>query len=241
MKRSQRALLAAIGAVVAAALAAALWARLDAQPGTALSTTFSGQRAARSYDFADFSRVDVRGQWQVALVQGDAWSIEVSYPVELEPYVSVNATGGELVIDLTGQPGPPWSDFGTRDELRLTARVVMPALRGVELAGPTKLELSGFDGEELELDAAGAFKITAADCRYDALDFEAAGAGSADLSGLTATDAHVQIAGAQSTTLRMAGGRLSGEIVGASRLEYYGTVASQDVDTAGIARVQRRD
>lgn len=241
MKRSQRALLIAIGAVVAAALAVALWARLDTEPATALPTTFSGQRAARSYEFADFSRVDVRGQWQVALVQGDAWSIEVSYPIELEPYLSVNAAGGELVIDLVRQPGAPWSDFGRYDELRLTARVVMPTLRGVELAGPTKLELSGFDGETLELNADGAFKITAADCRYDELDFEATGAGNADLSGLTATDAHVQIAGAQSATLRMAGGRLSGEIVGASRLEYYGTVASEDVDTAGITRVQRLD
>jgi hypothetical protein len=240
MKRSQLTLLTAIGTVVAATLAMALWARFDTQPGTASSTTFSGQRVTRTYDFANFSRVDVRGQWQIALVRGDAWSVEISYPVELEPNVSVNAIGGELVVELTRQRDEPWSDFGRRDAIRMTARVVMPELDAVKLAGPTKLDLSGFDGKELELSAAGAFQITAADCRYDTLTYDAAGAGSADLSGLTATDAHVEIAGAQTATLRMAGGTLSGEIVGASRLAYYGT-ASQNVDKAGIASVRRLD
>jgi putative autotransporter adhesin-like protein len=241
MKRSQLALLTAIGAVVVAALALALWVRLVAEPSPEFPTTFSGQRTSRSYDFANFSRVDARGQWQVALVRGDAWSVEVSYPVELEPNLTVNAAGGELDLTLIGNQGDFWSDFGAREGLRVTARVVMPALEKIELAGATKLELSGFQGEELELDAGGAFQITATDSRYDELDLQMAGAGKADLSGLTATDAHVQLAGAQSVTLRMAGGRLSGEVVGASRLEYYGTVASQDVDVAGIARVQRID
>jgi hypothetical protein len=240
MKRSQFTLLTAIGAVVVATLAIALWARFDTKPGMALSTSFSGQRATRTYDFTNFSRVDVRGQWQVTLVRGDSWSVEISYPVELEPYVNVNATAGELVVELTGERGTPWSDFGRRDGIGVTARVVMPQLDAVKLAGPTKLDLSGFDGKELELSAAGAFQITAADCRYDILTYDAAGAGSADLGGLTATDAHVEIAGAQSATLRMAGGTLSGAIVGASRLEYYGT-ASQNVDKAGIASVRRLD
>jgi len=39
----------------------------------------------------------------------------------------------------------------------------------------------------------------------------------------------------------MAGGSLSGDLSGASNLEYFGTVASQDVDTSGFAKVAHRD
>jgi hypothetical protein len=239
MKRTQTVLLSAVAIVVLAALAMAVWVRFDAPPRATLPAEFSGQRATRNYDATSFTEVNVRGQWQVVLARGDAWSVELSYPVELEPYVYARAENEGLVIALTGQPGW-WSDFGGRGNLRMTARVVMPALDEVELAGASKLEMSGFTGKELEISATGASQIQAKECRYDELDLRVTGAGSTDLSGLTATDAQVQITGAHSVTLTMAGGTLSGSVAGASSLKYYGN-ASENVRTAGPSSVRRVD
>jgi hypothetical protein len=240
MNRSHTVLLSAVAIVIFAALAIAVWVRVDAPPRATLPASFSGQRATRNYEAADFSRVNVRGQWQVALVRGEAWSVQLDYPIELEPYVDANVQGDELVIALAEQPGW-WSDFGRRGDFRTTARVVMPTLDELELAGASKLEMSGFAGNVLELGASGASTITATECRYDELDLDLAGAGNTDLSGLTATDARVSIVGAHSVTLRMAGGTLSGSMAGASSLKYHGSVASENVRTAGATSVRRLD
>ena len=117
----------------------------------------------------------------------------------------------------------------------------MPALEDVELSGASKLELSGFEGSALDIDASGASSIEGKDSRYDKLELSMSGAGSADLSGVTTTDAHVDLSGAQNVTLRMAGGSLSGDLSGASRLEYFGTAARVDVDTSGFAGVEHRE
>ena len=247
MRRSQTVLLSAVAVVAAAVLAIAVWVRIVAPPDATAPTSLSGQRATRDYAAANFSGVIVRGQWQITLVRGDAWSVELSYPVELESYVSANVENNDLVIafDRRGCETkfyrcPWWSDFGRRAELRMTARVVMPALDEVQLAGAAKFEMSGFDGNELALSAAGASTISATECRYDELDLQMTGAGNADLSGLTTTDARVRSAGAHRITLRMAGGTLSGSIAGASSLSYYGT-ASETVRTAGATSVRRLD
>jgi Putative auto-transporter adhesin, head GIN domain len=249
MKRSQTVLLSAVAVVVVTALAMAVWVRIVTPPGATPPASLSGQRVTRQYDAANFSGVIVPRcgpqkncpccQWQVTLVRGDAWSVELSYPVELEPSVSVNVENDNLVLAFDGRSW--WSDFGRRNELRMTARVVMPALDELQLAGATKLEMSGFMGNELALSAAGASTIVATECRYDELDLQMAGAGNADFSGLTATDAHVSIAGAHSVTLRMAGGTLSGSLAGASSLKYYGSVASENISKAGATSVRRLD
>jgi hypothetical protein len=240
MKRSVTAVLTGIGVVVAVMLTLALWVRVAAPRPEDYPTSLSGERATRSYDFTGFTGVDMSGQWQVTLVRGDAWAVEVSYPTELERFMTVRREGDALVLGHEFRTGP-WSDFGSNERLAVSARVVMPALKDLDLSGASKVDLSGFDGAELEIDASGASSIEGKDSRYDTLELSMSGAGSTDLSGVTITDARVDISGANAITLRMAGGSLSGSLSGASRLRYFGTVARLDVDTSGIAGVEHRD
>jgi hypothetical protein len=164
--------------------------------------------------------------------------VELSYPLELERFIDVRKDGETLVLHYSTQL-VRWSDFGSRYET--SARVVMPALEQLDLSGASKVELSGFQGSELEIDASGAVSIEGKDSRYDDLDLTMSGAGRTDLGGVTATDARINISGAHNVTLRMGGGVLSGDVSGASHVEYIGTVASQRVDTSGIARVEHRE
>jgi hypothetical protein len=228
-----------IGAVVAALLLLAAGVRLFAPPAEPLPA-FSGQRATRTYDLTGFTEIRAGGQWQVTLVRGEAWAVEVNYPAELEQVLDVREERGALLLryDLDRSR---WSDFGRDEALAISARVVMPALDSLRGSGATRFDVSGFEGKRLAIDASGASVIDGRDSRYDVLDIDISGAGHADLGGITTTDARVDVSGAQRVTLRMAGGTLSGDVSGASRVEYYGSVSSQTVRTSGIARVEHRE
>jgi hypothetical protein len=118
--------------------------------------------ATRSYDFSGFTAIETSGQWQVTLVRGDAWAVEVSYPAELERFMAVRRDGGALVLGYNAS-GSRCSDFGSSEKLAISARIVIPTLDDVELSGASKLELSGFEGSALDIDASGA----SSPCRPD--------------------------------------------------------------------------
>ena len=100
------------------------------------------------------------------------------------------------------------------------------------------LTLSGFEGERLLIDVAGATRIAGNDGRYDELDLSLAGAGDVELDGFVFIDAHVNLAGASSLRLTMDGGALTGAVAGASAIRYFGTVSRQAVDVAGFSIVE---
>ena len=117
----------------------------------------------------------------------------------------------------------------------------MPELSGLDLAGANKLELSGFVGDQLRVEVAGANQVQGRDGRYDNLELSVAGASDIDLGGIVVTAAKVDLAGASKVTLNMNGGVLAGTMAGAGAIGYYGTVAEQRVRIAGIGRVHQLD
>jgi putative autotransporter adhesin-like protein len=237
MKRSTTALLIGLGCIVAALLLLALWVRFTST-GEALPP-LSGQRATRSFGLTGFTKVTASGQWQVTLVRGDEWSVEVSYPAELESGVDVRMEGGALALHYALKRSW-WSDFDSKDALGMTARIVMPALEAVDMRGASSLDLAGFTGGRLAIDASGAISIDGRDSRYDALALKISGAGRTDLGGVTVTAARIDVSGVQTVALRMAGGALSGRVSGVSRIDYLGTVSSQDVRASGVSRIEHR-
>jgi Putative auto-transporter adhesin, head GIN domain len=238
MRRSQTVLASAAGVVVAIVLLAGLWVRFAGLDGEVAAP--SGQRATKSYDLSNFENVRVAGQWQVDVVRGDAWAVELSFPVEIERYLDVRTDGDDLAVQYRDQRGW-WSDFGRNEKLGITAHIVMPALARLRLAGATALSFSGFEGAELEIRTSGSSKIDGTNGRYRVLDLQMSGAGTANLGGVTVTDAHVDLSGANRVTLRLDGGTLDGHVSGANNLEYSGTVSSQDVTTSGSANVRKVD
>jgi putative autotransporter adhesin-like protein len=235
MKRSTGALLVGLGGMVAALLLLALWVRLtstrEALPA------LSGQRTTRSYDVTGFTQVKATGQWQVTLVRGDEWAVELSYPAELESGIDVRQERGVLTLRYTFQHSW-WSDFGSKEARSMTAHVVMPALEAVDMRGASSLDFTGFAGERLAIDGSGAISIDGRDGRYDTLALKISGAGRTDLGGVTAAAAQINVSGVQNVTLRMAGGSLSGDVSGVSRVDYFGTVSSQDVRASGVSRIE---
>ena len=97
--------------------------------------------------------------------------------------------------------------------------------------------MSGFQGRQLEVDIKGNVRLEGREGRYDALDLSVAGASEIDLRGVVVTNAEVNLSGTSDLTLAMGGGKLSGSMAGAGQIRYYGSVSVEDVDIAGIGRL----
>ena len=245
MKNSQIAVVSALGfitliMIVMAGLGRVALSQSDsgATRAEASSATVEGELITETFDLEDFRSVAIEGAWQVNLTQGDEWQVEVSHSEDLEGDVEVRVRGDRLILDRTSSGSWRW---WRRTESRLMARIVMPELSELNLAGASELDFSGFTGDRLEVEIAGAVHITGSDGRYDVLDLEVAGASEVDLRGIVVTDAEVDLAGASEVTLNMDGGVLAGSMAGAGGIDYYGTVAEQRVRIAGVARVNRLD
>jgi len=233
MRKSQLALLTALGLVVVVMLGLGVWFRLTAGPAPELS----GQRTSRSYDLTDFDRIDVEGQWQVTIERGNAWTVAVETPVEILDNVMVERDGDELSISYRGG----WCGGCFRDGNTLKATITMPDIESLDLSGATQLSFSGFDGRSLSLDVSGAVALTGASSRFDTLSLDLSGAGSVDFSDVRVTDANLDISGASNVKLQMAGGRLTGDMSGTANLEYSGTVSEERVEKSGFVNVRRRN
>ena len=232
MRNSQRVVAGLLGVIVALMIAVATWVGVAAPQPPQLS----GERTTRTYDYTDFRGVEVDGQWQVTIERGDAWRISVEMPAEVVDRVSVERDGDALELDYLG----PWfGDFGEDDALRAT--ITMPALESLDLSGATQLSFSGFEGGTLSLDASGAGEIRGSASRFDALLLDMSGFGNIELGDVAVTNADVDLSGFGNVTLRMAGGRLRGDMSGFGSLEYYGTVSEENVDKSGFGRIRRRN
>ena len=108
-------------------------------------------------------------------------------------------------------------------------------------AAPDFTDISGFESGALSLDVSGTGDVRGSASRFDALTLDVSGAVNVDLGDVPVANAEVDISGAGNVTLRMAGGRLTGELSGAANLNYYGTVSEASVETSGFVNLRRRN
>ena len=235
MKASKIVLLSLGGIVVGTIVVAAVVARVTlGWVGQAVGQDRPepGDMTTVSRDLSGFDRIEVNGSWRIDVSRGDQWQVELSYPENYEGEFEVSVNGERLSLD----GAEPRSFFG-RSNAQFAADIVMPELVELEVAGSSRVTLSGLEGEQLTIDAAGATQITGEDGRYGELELSVAGANDIQLAGFVFTDADVDLAGASSLTLTMDGGELTGGLAGAGKVEYFGTVSREDIDVAGFGSV----
>ncbi len=183
-------------------------------------------------DLRDFDGIEVDGTWTVEVRQGNEWQVDLSLPETDREGIGVSVHNGKL--RLSGESGGSW--FGASGA-KLAADIVMPRLEALATAGNNEITLSGFEGSALTIEVAGANQITGEQGRYETLALSVAGANRVDLAGFVFTDADVELAGATDVALTMDGGELTGGLVGAGSIEYFGTVSREAVDIAGFGSV----
>ncbi|WP_404335558.1 GIN domain-containing protein [Sphingomonas sp. MMS12-HWE2-04] len=175
----------------------------------------SGSGASRSYTATGFTSVDLRGSDDVDVKIGNAFSVSAEGDPKALDELDIRVYDGALRVGR--KQGSSGSDQGAR------VHVVLPKLTSASTSGSGDLDLSGIQGDALDLAIAGSGSIKAAGT-IAKLDASIAGSGDIDATGLPASSADISIAGS---------GNLTGVVKGAASVSLVG---SGDVTLTGGAK-----
>ena len=210
LKSSETALLAMAGSIVALILITAL-AVIVPQYRTEAAQA-RDRVIATGLEYRGFRKIDAVGKWQVELIRGDDWEVDVSYPEAYADLVWLDLQGDRLTLEFDP---PLWRDG---PDFPVKARIVMPELEFLESKGYGEITMDGFEGRQLEIDIRGNTAIEGHGGRYGALRLSATGMSNVNLGGIIVRDADVNVRGTAWITLSMDGGTLSGRLAGAGTL-----------------------
>ena len=192
------------------------------------------QSVSESYDIGGFSGVELVGNWEASLTQGDQWDIQLEYVESFEDEISIYLEDELLVVEQIAAErriGRNTAIFGLN--------IVMPELNQLNISGEGQTSISGFVGSELELYVAGIAGLEGSEGSYRELDLLMAGNAEVDLSDLPVTNAQINLAGPVHAILAMDGGELSGVITGTGELQYLGSVLAENIGVAATGSVRR--
>lgn len=198
----------------------------------------AGQQVSRHPDVSGFSKIDARGDWDLAVTRGDKWDVMLSYPDGMQKHLSAHVEGDRLVLQ---SEHIGFGFFFGGHQGKVKATIVMPELTAVDLSDSTTVNLAGFKGDDLEIRVSGSSNLRGRDSAYKKLNLVVSGAANVNFADVVTDDAHVVLSGVGNVVLNMNGGTLSGQISGVGSLRYHGKVASQNVAVSGVSSVQPLD
>ena len=200
-------------AFVLAMLAAAVIAAV-LLPGCAAAG--AGKLITEDKDFSDFNTVDVEGAFQVEIIRSDSFSVTISADEGVFDYIAVDKEGDTLRIYLN--PRHTFTDFTLRPR-NLKAKITMPALYGLRLAGASRGAMTGFQSsEDLRVEVSGASLLNLDDIEAGEVKFEVSGASKAS-GDMEADNVEFDVSGASEVKLTGSAGDTSVEASGASKVD----------------------
>ena len=182
-------------------------------------------------EITGFTGLDVTGDWEVTISRGDVYSITVKASKSSENPYEIEKQGNTLLLK---------ENQKINLNRKLTVDITMPEISEVYSQGGLKLVLTGFTEPRLILNLTGGSWVNGSDCEFENLNLTSAGAINLEFEEIKTVNTDVQLSGAGNLLFNMAGGILSGNAAGAVNIEYYGN-ARQEITTAGIANIDRRD
>ena len=209
----------------------------------------SGKLKTETYNFTDFSDVEISSAFEVEITRSSSYSVTATVDDNLIKYVDVSKEGETLRIAFkrVTMEGP----------VTLKARITMPKLRGLDLSGATRGTVSGFSStENVDLKVSGASKIigdiSAATVNFDVSGAStvqlkgsagnmvavATGASKIKLAGFVVKNANVTLDGASTGSVNLSG-RLDADLSGASKLSYIGEPTMGSIDTSGSSTINK--
>jgi phage shock protein PspC (stress-responsive transcriptional regulator) len=153
------------------------------------------------YGLEGFKGVELSGIMNVTIQQGEKFAIDMGTDTKLRERYDVYMDGTTLVISYDDKRKFFWNNkfWGDADEIKI--KITMPALSDLSVTGAGKVNLSGFDEMEMDIDLMGAIEADG--------DFNA-------------QTLNIDITGASILDMRGNGNLLEANITGASSLKAYG-------------------
>ena len=198
-----------------------------------------GPLTTRTLAWTGGETLTVDSSVDVEYVQGDANSVVVTGPKALADRVRIEdghirlGEGDERVV--FGWNRGDFSARTERDELKVV--VTAPNVRRFVSNGSGDLSISAFDQPSLTLDISGSADVRASG-RVEALDLTINGSGDADLAGLAARDAKVDIAGSGGADIA-ATGQVDVDIDGSGDVTLSARPANLNSRVSGSGEIYR--
>lgn len=189
-----------------------------------------GDVESRKVEVSGFSKIVSSGVWEIRVVRGDEWSVEVEAPARLFDYLEVKERGDILSLGWR-RSLTMWGNVPTP-----VAKITVPSLRSVELSGACELSLRGLVEDRFSIEVSGAADVVGEEGAFGELDLEVSGAGRVNLEEVEIENAEVEISGAAHVTLWVTE-RLWGSVSGAGSLRYRGNPSEVDVDVSGAGSI----
>lgn len=166
-----------------------------------------------------FDRVVFALPGQLTLVRGERHEVILeARPDDLERIVTV-VSGGELTLR--------WDDgllgWGGGPDGEITARVTLPALAGVTVAGSGSVAGTSWEAPALALEVRGSGDLQFAELASGELTVDVAGSGNVGIERLEAASVRVAVKGSGDVTL-----------AGVAQTQVIEVTGSGDVDAAGL-------
>jgi hypothetical protein len=229
----------------------------SAGAGYAVPAAAAEEAQAETRDLAGFRRIEINGQVNVNLVQGDGEGVTIEAPAAARAQVRTEVHGDTLVVDVSEQHSF-WHWFFGRGAGRTPhVTIRLRDLDRIEAAGAVTLNSDSLRSNNLLLDLAGACTLRFGDLQANSLRLDGAGAIKIDIGGkvarqkidlsgassyqaerLVSGDAVVDVSGAGKAVVN-ASNSLAVDISGAGKVEYLGNPQLKQ-SISGFGKVSRR-
>ena len=192
-------------------------------------TTGSGNSASEKRGVSGFTAVEVSGVFQVEIVAGKEYSIEIQADDNILPLIETNVSGDTLRIGLE-------HSVKTRNDM--IVRITAPNIKRVQASGAAKINASGIKNDSFSVDTSGASKVVLIG-ETAKLDIHVSGASNIDAEQLPAVNVNIDSSGASKIAVN-ATGELHTQASGASRITYTGNPRSVDNHTSGASSITKK-
>jgi hypothetical protein len=191
---------------------------LAALAGALSGAASAESKSSRTLDLRDFDAIEIGGAYELDVIVGEDFSIELSGRSEEMSRVEATIKGTALVL------GAKKRIKG--DHKGVKAVVTMPALNRIAVSGVADADVSGVKSDHFKLDLSGVGEVNiAGECGK--LFARVSGVGEVDAQSLQCRDVDVRVAGIGEARV-YASESVSAEVSGMGGIMVYGSPKSVD-------------
>ncbi len=186
--------------------------------GVVQGSAFAQSRSSATLDLRDFDAVEISGAYELDVIVGEDFSIELSGASDEMARVEATLRNGALVL------GAKKRLKGDHNSVR--AVVTMPALNRISVSGVADADVSGVKSTDFKLDLSGVGEVNiAGEC--DNLVARVSGVGEVDAQSFQCKAVDVKVAGIGEARV-YASESVSAEVSGMGGIMVYGSPKSVD-------------
>ncbi len=188
----------------------------------------SGITKIEQRDIGDFQKVDVSGAMNVEVIADTDFNVLVEADDNLLGQIRTELDGDTLKVYSKGWLSP---------KTKITVKISMPNLAGIEVSGASNVTASNLKNEDLKVELSGASKLKI-DGKTTNAKFDVSGASKFDGENLEIENAEIDNSGASSVLVSVSDS-LTVDASGASKITYIGNPVVEK-NVSGASSVVKR-